>query len=168
MKTRLDTPAQSEEALKYLYEICSNPYNSSILEGPSNPKGCSRVYYKPNNPIENSIPESPSNTKQVGGPLFLMAAPCVNEGFENTPSGSYVGATNSLAVQGWTLWSATVSSCGTPNWQPGATEFSVFTTPIINFPLGGCGSGNTMNIGNSPLGGTQVVQMNNCIKVIVV
>jgi hypothetical protein len=50
LKTRLASAEQSEEALKYLYEICSNPYYSSILEGPSNPKGCSRVYYKPNNP----------------------------------------------------------------------------------------------------------------------
>lgn len=50
LKTRLSSPEQSEEALKYLYEICSNPYYGSILEGPSNPKGCSRVYYKPNNP----------------------------------------------------------------------------------------------------------------------
>ena len=50
LKTRLSSASQSEEAVKYLYEIASNPYNSSILEGPSNPKGCSRVYYKPNNP----------------------------------------------------------------------------------------------------------------------
>jgi hypothetical protein len=50
LKTRLSSAEQSEEAVKYLYEIASNPYNSSILEGPSNSKGCSRVYYKPNNP----------------------------------------------------------------------------------------------------------------------
>ena len=50
LKTRAYSPEQSEEALTYLYEIASNPYNSSILEGPSNSKGCSRVYYKPNNP----------------------------------------------------------------------------------------------------------------------
>ena len=50
LKTRLSHASQSEEAVTYLYEIASNPYNSSILEGPSNPKGCSQVYYKPNNP----------------------------------------------------------------------------------------------------------------------
>uniref|UniRef100_A0A6C0I6I1 Uncharacterized protein n=1 Tax=viral metagenome TaxID=1070528 RepID=A0A6C0I6I1_9ZZZZ len=50
LKTKLSTPAASEVALKYLYEIASNPYNSSILEGPSNSRGCSEVYYKPNNP----------------------------------------------------------------------------------------------------------------------
>ena len=50
LKTRLTDASQSEEAVTYLYEIASNPYNSAILEGPSNSKGCSRVYYKPNNP----------------------------------------------------------------------------------------------------------------------
>jgi len=35
--------------VSYLYQIASNPYNSNIM-GPSNPKGCSRVFYKPNNP----------------------------------------------------------------------------------------------------------------------
>ena len=47
LKTRLE---DSDAALKYLYEIGSNPYNSSILAGPSNPRGCKQVYYKPNNP----------------------------------------------------------------------------------------------------------------------
>ena len=50
LKTRAKSAKQSEDALTYLYEVASNPYNSAILEGPSNSKGCSRVYYKPNNP----------------------------------------------------------------------------------------------------------------------
>jgi hypothetical protein len=50
LKTRLSSPQESEAALKYLYEIGSNPYNGSLLAGPSNPRGCKRVYYKPNNP----------------------------------------------------------------------------------------------------------------------
>ena len=34
-----------------MYKISSDPYNgSSIITGPSNPKGCSQVFYKPNNP----------------------------------------------------------------------------------------------------------------------
>ena len=34
-----------------LDEISANPYlNSLIYAGPSNPRGCKRVYYKPNNP----------------------------------------------------------------------------------------------------------------------
>jgi len=41
---------ESELALAYLYEIASNPYNGAFLSGPTNPKGCKRVYYKPNNP----------------------------------------------------------------------------------------------------------------------
>lgn len=41
---------QSELALAYLYGILSNPYDGSYLSGPTNPKGCKRVFYKPNNP----------------------------------------------------------------------------------------------------------------------
>ena len=48
---RTNLPAdKSELAIAYLYEIASNPYNGSILSGPSNTKGCQQVYYKPNNP----------------------------------------------------------------------------------------------------------------------
>ena len=50
LKTNLSSPEQSESAVIYLYEIASNPYNTAILEGPSNSRGCSQVYYKPNNP----------------------------------------------------------------------------------------------------------------------
>jgi hypothetical protein len=33
-----------------MYQLAANPYNGSVVSGPSNPKGCSQVYYKPNNP----------------------------------------------------------------------------------------------------------------------
>ena len=36
--------------IDYLYQLADNPYNGSVVSGPSNPKGCSQVYYKPNNP----------------------------------------------------------------------------------------------------------------------
>ena len=36
--------------IEYLYQLAANPYNGSVVSGPSNPKGCSQVYYKPNNP----------------------------------------------------------------------------------------------------------------------
>jgi hypothetical protein len=49
LKTNLPAD-KSELAIAYLYEIASNPYNGSILSGPSNTKGCQQVYYKPNNP----------------------------------------------------------------------------------------------------------------------
>lgn len=42
--------AQADLALAYLYGVISNPYNGSYLSGPTNPKGCKRVFYKPNNP----------------------------------------------------------------------------------------------------------------------
>ncbi len=35
--------------VNYIYTVASNPYNNQI-SGPTNPKGCSQVYYKPNNP----------------------------------------------------------------------------------------------------------------------
>jgi hypothetical protein len=44
------TPEHFNIALTYLYEVASYPYNGSVLSGPTNPKGCKRVYYKPNNP----------------------------------------------------------------------------------------------------------------------
>ena len=44
------TEVQYEIVINYLYETAANPYNGSFLSGPSNPKGCSQVYYKPNNP----------------------------------------------------------------------------------------------------------------------
>ena len=36
--------------IAYLYQISADPNNPSIISGPTNPKGCSQVYYKPNNP----------------------------------------------------------------------------------------------------------------------
>ena len=36
--------------IAYLYELAANPYNGSPLSGPSNPRGCAQVIYKPNNP----------------------------------------------------------------------------------------------------------------------
>jgi hypothetical protein len=43
-------PNQYEIVIEYLYQLAANPYNGSFLSGPSNPKGCAQVYYKPNNP----------------------------------------------------------------------------------------------------------------------
>jgi hypothetical protein len=37
-------------ALQLTYQICSYPYDGSVLSGPSNPKLCKLVVYKPNNP----------------------------------------------------------------------------------------------------------------------
>lgn len=36
--------------IDYLYQLAANPYNGSVVSGPSNPKGCAQVIYKPNNP----------------------------------------------------------------------------------------------------------------------
>jgi hypothetical protein len=44
------TPEQYKIVIDYLYQLAANPYNGSVVSGPSNPKGCSQVYYKPNNP----------------------------------------------------------------------------------------------------------------------
>jgi hypothetical protein len=44
------TTEQYKIVIDYLYQLAANPYNGSIVSGPSNPKGCSQVYYKPNNP----------------------------------------------------------------------------------------------------------------------
>ena len=44
------TKEQYKIVIDYLYQLAANPYNGSFVSGPSNPKGCSQVYYKPNNP----------------------------------------------------------------------------------------------------------------------
>jgi len=44
------TLEQYKIVIDYLYQLAANPYNGSFVSGPSNPKGCSQVYYKPNNP----------------------------------------------------------------------------------------------------------------------
>ena len=38
-------------------------------------------------PKSSSVTQTQSNHKPIGGGAQVMAAPCVNEGFENTPSG---------------------------------------------------------------------------------
>ena len=44
------TEAQYKIVIEYLYQLAANPYNGTLIGGPSNPKGCSKVMYKPNNP----------------------------------------------------------------------------------------------------------------------
>ena len=113
-------------------------------------------YYK-----SNPIHETPINGKLLGNPGQVMVAPCVNEGFENTPPGNYVGAANATAVQGWTLYGSTAgnanyncASLGTP-YTLGANEFQIVTTPL-NFSGSGC----NFVLGNSPFGGTRVAKLN--------
>jgi len=121
-------------------------------------------YYLPQDfsPTENPTHEPPISGKLLGGPGNVLVAPCVNEGFENTAAGSYNGAANAFAVQGWTLYGnyATnagynCNSLGSP-YNLGANEFSIVTTPI-NYAatLGGC----SFVIGNSPFGGVRVARM---------
>lgn len=104
-----------------------------------------------------------SNAKPIGGGAQIMSAPCVNEGFESTPSGSYNGSGNATAIQGWTLYGAyataqnvnyNCASIGTP-YNLGANEISIVTTPLT-FNASNC----SFVLGNSPFGGTQVVKLN--------
>ena len=44
------TNEQYKILIDYLYQLAANPYNGSVVSGPSNSRGCSQVYYKPNNP----------------------------------------------------------------------------------------------------------------------
>ena len=88
-------------------------------------------YYK-----SNPIHEAPINGKLLGNPGQVMVAPCVNEGFENTAPGTYNGAANAFAVQGWTLYGNYATNAGyncnalgTP-YNLGANEFGIVTTPL--------------------------------------
>ncbi|MEI6022210.1 MAG: hypothetical protein WCR21_13870, partial [Bacteroidota bacterium] len=111
---------------------------------------------KPDNTSTTDAPIKPArNPRNVGGGAMISVSPCVNEGFEATPVGAYIGASNSLAVTGWTLSSRIANgSCPFSNWTNGATEFSIVSTPILNFPTIG-------TIPHSPLGGTVVARINN-------
>ena len=44
------TKEQYEIVIEYMYQLAADPYNGSVVSGPSNPKGCAQVFYKPNNP----------------------------------------------------------------------------------------------------------------------
>lgn len=44
------TKEQYAIVIDYMYQLAANPYNGSVVSGPSNPKGCAQVIYKPNNP----------------------------------------------------------------------------------------------------------------------
>ena len=44
------TTDQYKLVIEYMYQLAANPYNGSVVSGPSNPKGCAQVFYKPNNP----------------------------------------------------------------------------------------------------------------------
>jgi hypothetical protein len=44
------TKEEYQQVIDYLYQLAANPDNGPLISGPSNPKGCSQVYYKPNNP----------------------------------------------------------------------------------------------------------------------
>jgi hypothetical protein len=44
------TEQQYKVVIDYLYQLAADPYNGSVVSGPSNPKGCAQVFYKPNNP----------------------------------------------------------------------------------------------------------------------
>ena len=103
-----------------------------------------------------------SNGKPIGGGAQVMVAPCVNEGFENTTPGSYIGAVNAYAVQGWTLYGSNAAassyncaSLGTP-YTLGANEFNIVTTPLNFNSTTNC----SFVLGNSPLGGNNVAQLN--------
>lgn len=86
--------------------------------------------------------------------LFVpLNAQTVNIDFESTAPGTY---TASNAVNGWTLssHSNTTGPCtDNSSWNPGASQFSIVSTPIVSFPTIG-------NVPNSPLGGTNVAKLN--------
>lgn len=82
----------------------------------------------------------------------LHAQTAVNIDFETMAAGAY---SSSNSVSGWTLSSATRTTCGnTPVFLPGSAEFSIISTPAIAVPYVG-------TLPNSPLGGNKVANLNN-------
>jgi gliding motility-associated-like protein len=110
------------------------------------------------NPVGNTTPKG---GKGLGGNGNVYVAPCVNEDFENTAANAYTGASNSTAVQGWTIETANNNgqngSCNTNTsaaFSPGSSEFWIVQTPVVGHPYIG-------TLPASPLGGTKVAQLNN-------
>lgn len=103
-----------------------------------------------------------SNSKTIGsGSGVINYLPCVNEDFESSTPGSYNNVAN--PITGWTVESTSSISyslaCNIPTnpvWVSGSPEFSIVTTPILGHPYIG-------NIPNSPLGGTNVAQLNDVV-----
>lgn len=93
--------------------------------------------------------------RQIGGNNTTFNAPCVNEGFEATPTGLYSGSANATAISGWTIssYNQATGTCATNNWGSGSNEVWVVNTPVLGLP--GLGT-----LPHSPLGGTKVVQLN--------
>ncbi|PBQ31131.1 hypothetical protein CNR22_04915 [Sphingobacteriaceae bacterium] len=113
-------------------------------------------------PISNGKKQSTTsviNGKPIGGGgAVVNATPCVNEDFESTLPGAY---TSSNAVTGWTVTERNNDdACNPTNWTGGSSEFSIVATPILNW----WGLFATMGvIGNSPLGGSNVAQLNDSL-----
>lgn len=80
-----------------------------------------------------------------------IEAQAVNIDFESSLAGTYTAGNS---VNGWSLSSQTATNCGSSTWTSYSTEFSLVTTPILNFPVIGY-------IPNSPLGGNIVASLNN-------
>ncbi|MBA3664339.1 MAG: gliding motility-associated C-terminal domain-containing protein [Bacteroidetes bacterium] len=106
------------------------------------------------NPNNNSI--SSSAGYKPGGGNGINSAPCVNEGFEATAPGQY---TTFNGIAGWTLANGSNGfpnggACVTPTFGTnGSPECWVVTTPLADPYLG--------TLPASPLGGTNVLKMNN-------
>ena len=104
------------------------------------------------------INNAPSKGK--GNTNLVLSGPCVNEGFEATTPGAYTGSTNSLAINGWTVESQSTSAgCGIGStWNPGSPKCWILTTPLSSTGLPGL-----TTLGQSPLGGSNIIQINDDI-----
>lgn len=104
---------------------------------------------------QSNLPQTTNNRPSKYSPATVNVAPCVNEGFESTAVGTYAGATNSVAVTGWTIQNQAVGTCPVPStvFNPGSPEFSIVATPVTGLP--GIGT-----LFGSPFGGNNVSRLN--------
>jgi hypothetical protein len=97
LKTNLDA-AHIALALALIDEAALNPQYGAIIQGPSNPRGCKRVYYKPNNPqfaqqggvssstqiLKRNVDTITTNAASINRNTFTMfknKAPTCNPGY---------------------------------------------------------------------------------------
>jgi hypothetical protein len=98
----------------------------------------------------------------LGMLLYAQLVSFSQNAFENTAPGTYATPN---AITGWTIESGSNANSypcgGTVIWSAGSPDFSVVATPVAATPWSsGLFSINNVFVGNSPLGGNNVVRLN--------
>jgi hypothetical protein len=116
------------------------------------------MYAAKRNYINQKYYPAPTSVNVKKGNPVVMGAPCTNEDFEASPTGTFTSVSGWTFTQGQNLYVSPGGSCSMNGCCPNTLTTSVFirSTPYVApAPLG--------TIPNSPLGGSKVIQLNDNI-----